>query len=480
MHTSSSPAISASLAAVSVLLAGVGGCGARETEPDMTPAALIVASDSDFVRWAAQPAGVGIAVTVVNSAGDPVRGATVTWAATLGGGSLSPATSVTGATGGAQSTWTLGTALGLRNNAATATVQGRASVTFRASVMAWQEITVGNAQACGLTTIGTGYCWGDNVAGDLGVGDSTQREIPTAVEGGLSFARLSAGLSHTCGLTPAGEAYCWGGNRRGQIGDGTIASRATPVRAVSDMTFVSLEAGGDYTCGVTAAGAAYCWGWNVNGQLGVGDTLPHSGAVAVTGGLVFTSITAGRDNACGLAANGAAYCWGGTASGRQLAPAAVGGGLAFTAISAGVAHTCALTASGAAYCWGDNSRGSLGDGTGVSSADPVPVAGGLSFAFLSASGPQSCGITPSGAAYCWGDNVYGQLGTGSYGIVETAPVAVTGGIAFSRVGTGGAGTCGVSTSGVAYCWGDNGGGTLGDGSVPGHPYPRPVLLPSLP
>jgi alpha-tubulin suppressor-like RCC1 family protein len=43
----------------------------------------------------------------------------------------------------------------------------------------------------------------------------------------------------------------------------------------------------------------------------------------------------------------------------------------------------------------------------------VAVAGGLQFAYLKAGEFSACGVTPAGVAYCWGDNEYGQLGDGT-------------------------------------------------------------------
>jgi alpha-tubulin suppressor-like RCC1 family protein len=43
----------------------------------------------------------------------------------------------------------------------------------------------------------------------------------------------------------------------------------------------------------------------------------------------------------------------------------------------------------------------------------VAVVGSLSFSSLSAGSQHTCGITTTGIAYCWGWNNLGQLGDGS-------------------------------------------------------------------
>ena len=73
---------------------------------------------------------------------------------------------------------------------------------------------------------------------------------------------------------------------------------------------------------------------------------------------------------------------------------------------------------------------------------------------MSAGGEYSCGIGTSGAAYCWGRNDVGQLGDGS-DTTRLVPVLVAApaGVKFVAVDAGDRHACGVSDAGVAYCWG---------------------------
>ena len=95
---------------------------------------------------------------------------------------------------------------------------------------------------------------------------------------------------------------------------------------------------------------------------------------------------------------------------------------------------------------------------------------------VSSGGIHSCGLTSDGAAYCWGDNMFGQLGNGGF-IDSDTPVEVVGGHAFSEISAGVVHTCGLTTAGDAYCWGRNLEGRLGDGtSSLSTGTPTPVLV----
>jgi alpha-tubulin suppressor-like RCC1 family protein len=150
--------------------------------------------------------------------------------------------------------------------------------------------------------------------------------------------------------------------------------------------------------------------------------------------------------------------------------------LTFRQISAGESHTCGVTTDYRAYCWGEGLFGALGNGTSygpeVCGADneagcstrPVAVLGGLRFQSVSAGAFVTCGVTTDGRAFCWGDNVYGQLGDGTT-TLRLTPVAVHGGHLFRQVSAGYTHTCGLTTDDRIYCWGYNGDGELGNGTL---------------
>jgi alpha-tubulin suppressor-like RCC1 family protein len=67
---------------------------------------------------------------------------------------------------------------------------------------------------------------------------------------------------------------------------------------------------------------------------------------------------------------------------------------------------------GKALCWGWESE-ALGRRDLDDTSTPGPVIGDLAFRALSAGFSHTCGITTRGDVYCWGDDRYGQLGDGA-------------------------------------------------------------------
>ena len=97
--------------------------------------------------------------------------------------------------------------------------------------------------------------------------------------------------------------------------------------------------------------------------------------------------------------------------------------------------------------WGYNGRGQLGDGTIVNKSSPVSVIGGITdWSQVSAGNRHSLGVTSSGIAWAWGSNVFGQLGDGTT-VAKSSPVSVIGGITnWSQVSAGGSHSLGVTSS----------------------------------
>lgn len=296
------------------------------------------------------------------------------------------------------------------------------------------QLDFGDAHGCAVTSANEGYCWGYNVFGQLGTGNTSQQNEPALVSGGLAFNSIAPGSIHTCGLVGT-DAYCWGNNDQGQLGDATNTTSNTPVLVAGGHAFAQIDAGALHTCGVLTNGDAYCWGYGANGELGNGANVSSNAPVLVSGGFTFTSVTASRSSG---------------------------------------SHSCGVTVSGDAYCWGNNGNGKLGDGTTTSTNAPVLVSGGLAWDNLSAGVDHTCGVTTSGTGYCWGNNGNGQLGDDNFPTGSTTRSAVAGGLTFSSITAGYVYSCGLA-SGVAYCWGYNGYGNLGDGSRTQSPVPVRVI-----
>ncbi|HZI29560.1 MAG TPA: Ig-like domain-containing protein [Gemmatimonadaceae bacterium] len=356
------------------------------------------------------------------------------------------------------------------------------------------SVASGGAHTCGLTNGGIASCWGRGEAGQLGVPppvttclsnqDFPCGLVPFPVNGGLSFTQLAGGGAHTCGLTSDGAAWCWGSNTNGQLGDGTLSARSSPVAVATDAKFSQIGAGFDHTCALTSAGAAWCWGMNNVGQLGIGTRTRQLTPVAVNAptGVTFDQLSpGGPENAgftCARSTNGDAWCWGSNAQGAlglgtrdfllHGVPERVSGQLEFATIVTGKGvHVCAVATDGIVYCWGGNRNGALGDGTGTDSFSPLKVSG-VTLQQLTVGGylegAHTCGLTSSGEAWCWGDNDVGAVGDGTIG-GRRLPVAVAGGHRFSMLSAGLRHTCGRRTDGVVYCWGSGRTGQLGTNST---------------
>jgi len=345
-------------------------------------------------------------------------------------------------------------------------------------------IATGRLHSCALTSAGDVRCWGYADYGQLGNGaplDDVAFPIPVEVTGlDAGVTAISSHFDHTCAITRAGDALCWGANGNGQLGDGSTSHSAVPVAVTGLAGIVQIDAGVDHTCAITDGGAAHCWGKNDYGQLGDGSTTDSATPVAVMGlAADVVAIAAGRYHSCAVTGAGAVQCWGGDTYGElgdgdplAASPtpvAVVGLDSGVVDVAASDSITCVITTAGAARCWGKNGDGQLGNGesgTLVESHVPTDVVGlDTGVTAISPGYGYACAVA-TGSVLCWGDNLDGALGNGEGPGFETpVPVGVVGlGEGGAEVGACSGHTCALTTDGAVRCWGNNGGGELGDGT----------------
>lgn len=368
------------------------------------------------------------------------------------------------------------------------------------------DLAAGVESGCGVSALGTLYCWGWNGDGQLGLGTAlyarywSMRRSST----GTPVHTLAAGRHSWCALDEQAAAWCWGSDNSGQLGNATGDQacpngpcRGTPALVGGTPPFDSVTVGLNHDCGVTAAGTGWCWGENVWGELGRGGTDANpQPAAPVVSPVAFVAISAGDTHTCALDASGRAWCWGSNLRGelgRGVAdemghgvPDTVVGGLRFQVISAGLYHTCGLTTGGLAACWGTNELAQLGLGSPDTLTHPTPamVIGNAQFSALQSGYAHTCALGAQGMAVCWGKNEFGELGSApgardchwysfSYPCSGT-PLAVTGGVQFVNIRPGQNTTCAMGSDGVGYCWGANSNGELGDQSFTDRAGPTKV------
>lgn len=147
--------------------------------------------------------------------------------------------------------------------------------------------------------------------------------------------------------------------------------------------------------------------------------------------------------------------------------------------------SCGLTSDGRAMCWGvypglDDAVADACVHPGFEpptefpcEKNPEAIRTDLRFAKLVAGASHICALDAEGLAYCWGANDLGQLGDGTR-VDHSMPQPVAGALRFATIDAGFAHTCGVTTEGAGYCWGGNRFGQVGDGTDVDRERPEPV------
>jgi alpha-tubulin suppressor-like RCC1 family protein len=215
------------------------------------------------------------------------------------------------------------------------------------------------------------------------------------------------------------------------------------------------------------------------------------------------SISVGSGFACSLNADLSASCWGDNSVGSlgaaiapsvipEMYPVAVkdpdnteSAIYGIKSLSAGSKHACALLNNRRVLCWGDNSHGQLGDPNVLGTALEYPAyvykdEPGTqlltNIVAISAGAQHTCAIDTAGLAWCWGKNTNGQLGDGSkvskdYAVrvqkvtAKTPSVATENFSGLVMVAAGKNHSCAIyGTSGALVCWGANDKSQIADGN----------------
>ncbi|XRB20464.1 EGF-like domain-containing protein [Pseudoscourfieldia marina] len=160
-----------------------------------------------------------------------------------------------------------------------------------------KQISAGGSHTCAILDNDKVKCWGSNYAGALGYGDTNNRgDGPNEMGDNLQYVDVGTGrtvkqisLTHaaTCAILDNDKVKCWGWNIGGGLGYGDTISRGELPNSMGDsLPYVDLGTGrtavairtatfdmwGSITCTILDNDAVKCWGPGFGGRLGYGDT----------------------------------------------------------------------------------------------------------------------------------------------------------------------------------------------------------------
>ena len=247
----------------------------------------------------------------------------------------------------------------------------------------------------------------------------------------------------------------------------------------------AIAAGERHSLAVKADGTVWSWGSNQYGALGrapYGGTNPNTspGQVAITD---VVAVSAGWLHSVAVKRDGTVWAWGYGYNGQvgpgssSIAwnPIQVTGLTNVVAIAAASYHNLALKGDGTVWIWGSD--------TMVNTSTPVQVAGLQGVTQISAAWNQSLVLKTdgeqSGVAWSWGHNEYGQLGDGT-SVSRGAPVQVVGLNDISNIEMGGVHAFVLRRDGTVWSWGYNNAGQLGGGQPNPHVVPGAAGLTVVP
>jgi alpha-tubulin suppressor-like RCC1 family protein len=110
---------------------------------------------------------------------------------------------------------------------------------------------------------------GNNRAGQLGLGDTVNRNVPTQIPN-MKALQVSGGNSHTVIIDLENNVWVFGNNEYGQLGLGDNTNRTTPTQ-ILNLKAKQVSAGENHTAIIDLENNVWVFGFNNAGQLGLGD-----------------------------------------------------------------------------------------------------------------------------------------------------------------------------------------------------------------
>lgn len=134
----------------------------------------------------------------------------------------------------------------------------------------WKQAVAGGIHALAIKKDGTLWAWGNNWAGSLGTGTTSNSPVPVQVGVTTNWVKVWAGMLESVALQSDGSLWYWGDNPDPAY-DMHVGNRLVPTRISPDTNWVDVGFGPWTVFAIKSDGTLWAWGRNAHVYTGVGD-----------------------------------------------------------------------------------------------------------------------------------------------------------------------------------------------------------------
>ena len=342
------------------------------------------------------------------------------------------------------------------------------------------NVLAGAYHSIGITTNGIIYSWGNNEFGQLGTGDTEDKNLPVIISTESNWAKLSVGANHNFLITLQGVLWSWGYNGYGQLGNSDLGNVYEPTMIPEideddeNKNWTTIAAGHNHSIGLKTDGFIWAWGYNEFGQLGLGDNEDKEKAVMMESETGWSVIAAGKNHTMGIKSSGTMWSWGDNDYGQlglgdgelgadKNVPTQIGTDSDWSKIALGADHSIALKSNGTIWSWGYNEFGQLGLSDNDNKTEPVQIGEDSDWSKITCGFYHSVALKTNRTLWTWGFNEFGQLGLDDS--EQNMPISIGTASDWMHISAGKEHTFGLKTNNALWSWGRNNYGQLGLGDT---------------
>ena len=244
------------------------------------------------------------------------------------------------------------------------------------------QASAGYRHSLFLKSDGTVWACGGNNAGQLGIGNTTDKSVPVEIPGLTNVVAVGAGNNFSLFLKSDGSVWGCGDNSAGQLVTGSTTSSLSPVRSPYLSNISAMSVGAFHALFIRNNGTVLGCGNNTRGELGLGfNAAQYVTTPVVPGGSMTNTaaVSAGASFSLFLQNDGTVLVTGANDVGQlglgntidRNTPITHPSLTGISAIEAGTGYSLFLKNNNTFWGTGTNGAGQLGNGTATSTLTPV-------------------------------------------------------------------------------------------------------------